>query len=95
MTAAQHPQTTPQDIARAYESFFDALVRGPWDYRPDRALAELEARRRELRTLAVQIDRSLWPPGVATLLWAPASHERISGETRGTVVEMPDCLGCE
>ena len=81
---------SPADIARAYDAFFDALVRGPWKLQPERALAELETRRRELRALAVQIDRSLWPPGVSTLLWAPASHERISLGNDATVLRMPD-----
>ena len=67
--------TAPDDISRAYEAFFDALIRGPWVSQPGRAHAELEARRRALRALAVRVDRSLWPPGVATLLWTPAPHE--------------------
>ena len=95
MAGPPPPATTSADIARAHDAFFDALVGGPWDYRPEHALRELEARRRELRALAAQVDRSLWPPGLATLLWAPASHERISDRDNATVLQMPDGMGSE
>lgn len=91
--------TSPDDIARAFDAFLDALVSGPWALHPDRAEAALEARRRDLRALAVQVDRAQWPPGVAALLWTPASHERPGHNGRADVVPIPwpvsDCLACE
>lgn len=91
--------TAPNDIARACEAFFDALVRGPWASQPGRAHAELEARRRALRALAVRVDRSLWPPGVATLLWTPAPHEIPNRGEPAPVAPVPrpssDCPACE
>lgn len=91
--------TAPDDIARAFEAFFEALTGGPWIARPDRARDEVEARRRELRALAVRVDRSLWPPGVATLLWTPAPHELPNVRAAAEIVEIPgpssDCPACE
>lgn len=91
--------TTPDDVASAFEAFFAAACGDEWTLRPDRALADLEARRRELRALAVRIDRSLWPPGVAALLWTPAPHEIAGPPPVADVVEIPgpssDCPACE
>ena len=91
--------TETDQIARAYEAFFDALIRGPWTLHPDRADADVETRRRELRALAVRVDRAHWPPGLATLLWSPAPHELPAGRRPADIVEItlsdPDCMACE
>lgn len=91
--------TAPDTIAAAYDAFFDALILGPWPTHPDRASAELEDRRGRLRDLANQQDRSLWPRGVATLLWTPAPHEIPTAPTHTPVTDdsqtLPDCPACE
>ena len=91
--------TTPDDIARAFDAFLDAACAETWRLDPERAEAELEARRRDLRALAVRVDRSKWPRGVATLLWAPAPHELPNREPPAEIVEIPgpasDCPACE
>ena len=91
--------TSADDIARVYDAFLDVLVRGPWNSHPERAATDLEARRRELRSLAVRVDRALWPPGVATLLWTPAAHEIPARDSTPSLVAVlhpaPDCPACE
>ena len=91
--------TAPADIARAYDAFFDLLVRGPWVTHPEQASANLEARRRELQEVASRLDRSLWPPGVGTLLWTPAPHEMcaVPAPPPATTIldSSSDCPACE
>ncbi len=82
--------TTPDDISRAMDAVFTALLDGEWDIHPDTALTAVEARYEELRSLAAQIDPNLWPRGVSTLLWKPADHDRPSADPPPNIILLPD-----
>ena len=82
--------STPAELSQAYEAFFNAATRGDWRRRPDDAAATLERRRSELRSLAAKLDPSLWPPGVATLLWQPADHHEPTADTPANALPLPE-----
>ena len=82
--------TTPDDISSARDAVFTALLDEEWDTHPDAALAAVQARFHDLRTIAAEVDPTLWPRGVATLLWKPADHDRPSADPPPNIVLLTD-----